>query len=333
MIGQSLRMEIAEGTAVGAIRREASRLAERLGFDEEDVARVAIVASEAASNVWKHAAGGEALIGVYRAEMVEIVVLDRGPGIRDLASSFRDGTSTGGTAGCGLGAISRQATSMDVYSHPNEGTVLVARIGRRADAAAFRAERPSFGAICVPVAHETVCGDAWACLPAESGRWRLLVADGLGHGPSAAEASGAAVSSFAKRALPPAEALQAIHGALRPTRGAAVAVVEVDPGRELLRFAGIGNVSGVIVGDAGRRSLVSHHGTAGHDARRIQEFEYPFEHASLLLVHSDGLATHWSLERYPGLRIRHPATVAGVLYRDFRRARDDVTVVAFRAPR
>jgi hypothetical protein len=47
----------------------------------------------------------------------------------------------------------------------------------------------------------------------------------------------------------------------------------------------------------------------------------------LLVMHSDGLATHWNLDQYPGLVGRRPSLIAGVLYRDFARGRDDVTVV------
>jgi hypothetical protein len=43
--------------------------------------------------------------------------------------------------------------------------------------------------------------------------------------------------------------------------------------------------------------------------------------------------SRWSLEDYPGLAARDPAVIAGVLYRDFSRRRDDVTVVVAAEPR
>ncbi len=57
------------------------------------------------------------------------------------------------------------------------------------------------------------------------------------------------------------------------------------------------------------------------------EFTYPWDSCSLLLMHSDGLQTQWSFDSYPGLLERHPSLIAGVLYRDYARGRDDVTVV------
>ena len=53
-------------------------------------------------------------------------------------------------------------------------------------------------------------------------------------------------------------------------------------------------------------------------------------HADALSCEIDGLVSHWSIDAYPGLRARHPAIVAAVLYRDFNRGRDDVTVVVGR---
>jgi hypothetical protein len=97
-----------------------------------------------------------------------------------------------------------------------------------------------------------------------------------------------------------------------------------------VRYAGVGNISAVIVTGEGTRSLVSHNGTVGHQMRKAQEFVYPWTSGALLVVHSDGLATHWKLDQYPGLLRQDPALVAAMLYRDHSRRRDDVSVVACR---
>jgi hypothetical protein len=86
----------------------------------------------------------------------------------------------------------------------------------------------------------------------------------------------------------------------------------------------------VIVGEERVQNMVSMNGTAGQGALRGKEFTYRFEPGALLVMASDGLATHWSLGRYPGLPLRDPALIAGILYRDHARGRDDVTVVAAR---
>jgi hypothetical protein len=118
-----------------------------------------------------------------------------------------------------------------------------------------------------------------------------------------------------------------IHAGLRGTRGAAVAVAEVALKTRGVRYAGVGNISGLILSGGTAHNLVSHNGTAGVEARKIQEFSYPWPEDGLLVLHSDGLATHWSLADYPGLAQKDPALIAGVLFRDHQRLRDDSTVV------
>jgi hypothetical protein len=119
-----------------------------------------------------------------------------------------------------------------------------------------------------------------------------------------------------------------VHAALRSTRGAAVAIVAVDADRRLATFCGLGNIGAVVISaDGSRHSMVSQNGTAGHRASRIQEFSYPLSARAMIVMFSDGLASHWDLAAYPGLLTRQPSIIAGVLYRDFSRGRDDLTVV------
>jgi len=314
----------------GEVRRAAVTLAAALGFSEDDQGRVALVATEAATNLVKHAVGGEVVLrSVTLAEggEIEILALDRGPGIADVGRCLRDGYSTAGTAGHGLGAISRLSDLFDITSVPGVGTALLARVR---PASAPVQPGPEVGAVCLPVGGEEVCGDAWA-VEVFPDRTVVLVADGLGHGLPAATASREAVRVFRQVARSePDDILRALHAALRPTRGAAAAVAVLDRAAGRVRYAGIGNVAGVLVGPGGRQGLVSLSGTLGHEVRKVSPFEYPWPAGGLLVMHSDGLGSQWDVGRYPGLISRHPALVAGVLYRDGRRGRDDVTVVVVR---
>jgi anti-sigma regulatory factor (Ser/Thr protein kinase) len=326
----STRVRVTESSQIGEARREAADLAGQLGFDETGCGKLSLLVAEAASNLIKHAAGGEViLLPLQRdtASGMDVVVLDKGPGITDLARCLRDGFSTAGSAGTGLGAISRVADFWNVYSAAGAGTALLARVWSRAT---HPAAGPAVGTIQVPMSGETACGDGWA-VEHGAGRTVVLVVDGLGHGPVAAEAALTAVSVFRSNVgLHPVEIIPLLHGALRSTRGAAVAVAEIDPAQEILRFAGVGNISGAICTTDSDRRMVSYNGTVGHELRKVQEFTYPFPKGALLVMHSDGLSARWSLDSYPGLAVRDPALIAGVLYRDFRRERDDVTVLVLR---
>lgn len=323
---ETREVRVADESGVGEARRVARRAARALGLPDVEVEHAAIVAAEASRNAVVHAAGGQVLLTpAAGGGALDVVVVDRGPGIADLRRALQDGYSTAGTAGQGLGAIARLAAAFDLYSAPGKGTAVFARIGARA------APPPvAVGAVNVGLATEKESGDAWA-VEWPGGRPVALVADGLGHGRQAAEAARLAVEAFRRdAALPAVRILEAVHHALRPTRGAAVAVAEVTGAGPAVRYAGIGNISATLVGSQRVRKMVSLSGTAGHEARSIRSFDYDWPDDGLLLMHSDGLATHWELADYPGLAVHHPALVAAVLYRDHARRRDDVTVVVVR---
>ena len=320
---------VEEASQVAAVRRAAQRLAEQLGFSETRAGTVALVATELATNLAKHARGGRMLLrSAADPGFIEIVALDRGPGIPDVALSQRDGYSTAGTRGEGLGAVSRQADDLHIYSAAS-GTAMVARVSREAAPAAARQPRLEIGAVRVNAPGEQVCGDEWAARVRDE-RLVVMVADGLGHGLQAYDASRAACETFERvHEAPPAEIVEQVHQALHGTRGAAVAVLAADLERGIARSCGIGNVAGAILvpGGEGRHSLVSLSGTAGHARPRLQEFQHPFPPGSMLVMHSDGISAQWQLETYAGLRPKHPTVIAAVLYRDFGRQRDDATVV------
>ena len=244
-----------------------------------------------------------------------------------------DGFSTTGTSGNGLGAIKRLATSFDVYSQPEIGTALWARF----EAAAPLYHRPDssppleIGVVNLPIAGERVCGDDWAIVERDGFSFLMMV-DGLGHGPLAAEAASLAVRVFREQSTLGRGDYPSHYTALKSTRGAAIAVARFDTGRGVLQYAGVGNISAVLVkiDDGQTSSLISHNGTVGYVMSRVQTLEIPWTGDSLLLMHSDGLATRWNLGRYPGICRKEPGLIAGVLYRDHRRNSDDVTVIVAR---
>lgn len=332
-----------EPSQVGEARRIAAALAGALGFSEVERGRVALVVTEAGNNLVRHATGGELLLRSLRDDpgALEVLALDSGPGMADVSRCLQDGYSTGGTPGKGLGAISRLSDLFDLHSSPQIGSALLARIGRDRSAAATgdgwlsgdaaRAPRMEVGIVCQPHPGEEVCGDAWT-VEQETGRTLFMIADGLGHGATAADASREAVRIFrAESARAPGEILQRAHAALRHTRGAAMAIAELRHDAGEVRYAGIGNIGAVLVAPGGEVAhLVSHNGTVGHQVRKVQEFVYPWPQNGTLVMHSDGLSTQWRLDRCPGLASRHPGVIAGVLYRDFKRGRDDVTVLVTR---
>jgi serine phosphatase RsbU (regulator of sigma subunit) len=177
----------------------------------------------------------------------------------------------------------------------------------------------------VPKEGQDVNGDAWA-LRWFDGALALMVCDGLGHGYEAAKAAARAIDCFNSDGwATPKQVLEIANDALRPTRGAAVAVALVDPTQRRVRFCGVGNVVAGIVADDRAHHLVSHNGILG-TAPRIGEFEYAWSPGATLIMHSDGLGSRWPLARWSGVWRRHPALIAGLVYRDLVRGTDDAVV-------
>ncbi len=331
-----LSIAIMEPSQVAEARRRAAVLAGSLGYDETAAGRVAIVTTELATNMVKYGGPGEMLLGTYEDETghgIQILALDRGAGMASPAHAQQDGYSTGGSPGQGLGAVKRQSQAFDIASWPGLGTAVLARVApHAAQRGDVDASEPFCGAAARALKDEPVSGDVHCVLP-DRNRWAVLVADGLGHGPHAAMAAEAALTLFRHHiGEAPGAILAAIHAGLGHTRGCAVSVCRLDPEAGIAVFSGIGNVGGAVVTGGKTIRTVSLAGTAGQVARTIREFTYPFGPGSLFVMQSDGVAASWSLDRYPGLGFAHPSLIAGVLYRDFGRPRDDATVLVCRAP-
>lgn len=330
----AMRFPVVEMSQPGESRRAAIAMAQQAGFDETDAGKIAIVVTEAATNLVKHGGGGEMLLRRLQcgeAAGIEVIGIDRGRGMTNIEESLRDGHSTAGTAGSGLGAIVRLSQSYDLYSNLGKGTAILSRFWlSRKPPAPTTLEVDGFS---VAIAGETVCGDEWAIRHTSRG-CSILAVDGLGHGAPAAAAAREALLAFEEHWTRPAvDLMESIHARLRSTRGAAVALTIIDTHDQTVRFLGIGNIAGAILRGEDSRHLVSISGTMGHNVRTIREFCYPWSPQSLLVMHSDGIGTRWNLSSYPGLMQRAPAMIAAVLYRDMARGHDDATVIVARERR
>ena len=322
---------VTESSQIAQARRAVAALAVRQGFDEEDAGRAALVATEICSNLVKHGNSGELIAQPLErgdSRGVGLIGLDKGPGIDDLAKCLRDGYSTGGSPGTGLGAIRRMSQLFDLYSQPGKGTAVVAQLW--SDGRSPPAHPIEIGAIVVPKPNEVECGDTW-CYVERAGGVLVMGVDGLGHGLGASQAASMACNVFmTEKTRAPAAVLERIHANLRTTRGAAAIVMEIDWDRRQLLSAGVGNLVAAIIEGSTAKRIPSYNGIVGHAKPRIRELSYPITPTAAIVFHSDGLTAAWQPERYPGL-MQHPcATIAGVLYRDCKRGRDDSMVVALR---
>lgn len=346
---------IEDASQISVARRAAQDAGRRLGLDAETVARAEIVAVELGRNILLHGKTvtstggiptrriprpGELFISsTVRGDGIQIVAVDSGLGISSLSRALSDGFSTAGTPGLGLGSVRRLSRSFDLFSaiEPESvrGTVVASVIG---PGTAQTGPDGAPSVLCTALPGETVSGDSWATFEAYGNTFFLMV-DGLGHGTFAHEASTVAIELFLRfmagrspSSTPsPSEILAQIHPLMHATRGAAIALVRVNPSKRLVTFCGVGNISGLLTApNSVSRNMISHNGTIGHQMPRVQEFDHAYQPGSLLILHSDGIHTSWKLESAPGLVRQASATIAGAIYRDAWRGRDDATVMVAR---
>lgn len=323
---------VTDTSSVGEVRRTALLAAQRLEFDETRAGEFALLATECSRNVLVHGGGGEVIVTALREEgrsLASILAMDKGPGMGNVAQAMSDGFSTAGTLGGGMGAMKRKATVLEIFTG-RSGTIVLLELGQRATG-----NNLQLAGMAVPYPGERFCGDAWT-FHRHPERTVALLVDGLGHGWEASQAAEEAIGAFKKSMQAatlsgPGAILQSLHDALRKTRGAVAAVAEIRPREKALIFAGIGNISAVLLSGGASRSLVSHNGTLGLAISRIQEFRLDWPSDAVLVLHSDGLLSRWDLDAYAGLVVRHPALIGGALLRDFRRQRDDASVVVVKA--
>jgi len=337
------RRPVQDSSQVPGARAAAVEAALEAGLSPATCDTAALVATELAENLHRHGVDGELWllqepVGGDRPPGLTLLAVDRGPGVAGFGRCLVDGYSTIGTLGIGLGTVRRAAAWFDAVSERGRGTVVAARLCDPGPEA-VPDDAVDVAALGFPLAGEEVSGDGWACV-SRGNRLLVLLADGLGHGPGAAQAS-----RRAARALPaladrsPAEVLHALDEELVGTRGAAVTLAEVEVaalrGGGTVTTAGLGNVSVLVAGpDGSSRRAATGHGTAGARGRnRYLEQASDLAQDGVLLLHSDGMTSRWTLEDRPEL-LRHGALlIAAAVLRDHERGRDDSLVVVVKAAR
>ncbi|MEW2260720.1 ATP-binding SpoIIE family protein phosphatase [Streptomyces sp. NPDC047869] len=325
-----LRADVA---LAAAARRTGGRLARSIGLGEERVAQVELCVTEMATNILRHAEDGALALHVVRSRdraAVECLALDTGPGIHDVGTALRDGTSGAGTLGIGLGAIARAADSFGVHTLPGRGSVVHTRFWT-ADGPPPGTGPVEVGGLTRPIGGEQVCGDTWAVrtvAPGDGEATLVLMCDGLGHGPLAARVSELARSAFREsKGTTPGAVMQDVHRALKGTRGAAVALALIDARRHRVELMGVGNISALVTAGGGRTGLLSLPGIVGLQLPRLRTFDAAFPPDAVLILHSDGLSDRWKPADFPGLFAHHPSLIAAQLLNQAGVRRDDAGIV------
>ena len=337
-------IEIRDEAEVGAARRRVHEYASRLGFSETGLAEIDIVVQEIGTNAARYAAGTGALHYTQTLGAgvgLELFYCDKGPGIYNLDRAIRDGVSTSGSLGAGLGAIHRLTDEFDVYStvratgrlapqrRTSHGTALLARkwVAREKldEDASHLSKR--IGVCSRPHPQEEVNGDAYF-IKLRKARTLLAVIDGLGHGHGAKEAADVAVGSLEEwMGENVDDVLLACHDVLRATRGAVMGAAIIDRAAGRVHYAGVGNIAVRAFETPEKFSPIPTNGTLGARLGKLRVWSAAWAEGATLMLASDGLSEAWDITSYPGLLKRSPQVLAGIMMRDYERTADDATVL------
>ncbi len=145
---------------------------------------------------------------------------------------------------------------------------------------------------------ETVCGDDWVVTHSE-GVSTVVLSDGLGHGPEAAEASTAVMEKvLADPTAAPEELIVALDDSMTTKRGATVAIAQFRAGHSTMSFCGVGNSTvRLIAKDGSYEALVSSPGIVGkrqRSGKRGIPTVRPWSGHGWLVMHTDGVSDRWS---------------------------------------
>ncbi len=314
------------------LKKEIHQRLTDLGMEAPRVAEVDIIVAEMTSNLFKYADGGEILFGSFKEDgipYIELISIDQGPGMQNPARMMQDGVSTSNTMGAGLGSIKRLSDTFDIYSLAGWGTVLLSRvyIGKKPAVKKGLVVRP----LVVSKPGERVSGDGFVHR-VNGDSFKLMLGDGLGHGPEANLAVNEAAKVF--KVFPetsPIETLRFIHSSTRKTRGMVANITHYNSEKGEWSSAGIGNIAAKWIGPVSSKNHMSYNGIVGHNIpTTMNDQVYSVSEFNQLVLCSDGIKTRWEVARYPGILKHDPSILAAVIYKDHARRTDDMSVIVIK---
>jgi len=312
------------------VKKDVHSLAAQAGFDEQKVGKIDIVVSELTSNLNKYARGGDILAAVGEDQYgayLEIIAVDNGPGIADLNRVLSDGYSSTSTLGHGLGSIKRLSDVFDIFSMKDFGTIVLSRI-YRAELPHIKQKRLECQGINIPKTGEQLSGDGYCFIEQKDG-FRLLIADGLGHGPDAHQAVKKAAEAFqACEEESPTEMLRFIHGSIRKTRGIVGSIIRYEAPARQWRISGVGNIAVKWLSPTNTRNHIAYNGIIGYSIpgsmndQLVSQEEFP-----QFIACSDGIRSRWDFAKFPTVMQCHGTVIATALYKEFARGTDDSSAI------
>ena len=330
--GGDERLHVSQQADVLIASSAADELAASLGFTDQERAEVILVVRELATNIVKHAGSGEVVL-TARAGALQVEATDHGPGIADVEEAVTDGFSTVGSLGYGLGTVNRLMDDMAITSQRGHGTTVTARRAHRHDDMEAGPCPFDVGVATAPKTALDENGDSFVVVT-RGHRLVVAVIDGVGHGELAHAAAIVARRYVESHADQPLESvMRGTARACRGTRGAVMAIARLDWREMTLEFCSIGNIEARMVGGTKPESFVVRRGILGVNAPAARSTTQPLDPSASLILHSDGVATHWEPGAAEDALAGTASQAATALLGRYSRGTDDATVVVVKGPR
>jgi anti-sigma regulatory factor (Ser/Thr protein kinase) len=329
-----ISINVTDSLRVRAVARTAKSFAGEIGFESRDAEEIALVVTELASNLVKHAGHGVLRLAATEGRVgIRVESEDRGPGIADTEQAVTDGFSTAGSLGAGLGTVNRLMDELDFYSCSPSGIRIVCHRWKRPRPAVLGDRRLEFGVATRAYRRGPENGDAF--IVRQWDNYALAgVIDGLGHGQFAQRAAQTArryVELHFDQSLD--HIFRGVGRACRATRGVVMALTRFDLDRNLLTIASVGNIETRLIAETGRFNPIIRRGIIGMNAPNPVPCEHPWTPKSLLIIHSDGLQSHWDWKNFQDLIHETPDVIAQRLLAELGKIDDDATVLVARHAR
>ena len=329
-------ISVSQAGDVIVAKRTALEMSKEAGFDETSGQEIGLAASELATNLVKHAAGGTILISIGPDERgrggIRLEAVDQGPGIRDVERAMADGFSTAGSLGCGLGAVNRFMDDFDISSSvvPPRGTRVVAgRWVRTSPTPGFQSPL-DVGSAARAHPGLDLNGDALVIKHSETVSLVAII-DGLGHGQFAHRASSTAAQYITNHFEQPlADIFRGVSRACRATRGVVMALARFDRQPPQLTFASVGNIEARILNSPQPIALRLRRGIIGLNAPNPLINTYDWTSQNILVMHTDGLSAHWKWNDFQALAEGRASDLAQAMLRKLAKDNDDAAVVVIK---
>ena len=319
-------------SALILLRSKLVAITRRLGVSNLERENMLLVAAELVSNNVKHAAGrGMVQLWMQPGGVLDMLALDYGPGIANLATAEKDGYSTSSTLGKGLGAIRRLSGESHIYTQQAQagqsrkwsGTVILARFfldkKSKEEKSAFK-----FGLYSRSLSDERYNGDR-IYLQKQGKILRWLHLDGLGHGEGA-QAATADLAAHLLNYESPQAILATVDQQLHDTRGAVAITGEIDLAKYSLRLSGVGDMNAHIYDQEQVQHIAFAPGILGREHRTANVLQTSFAKKCVIVTASDGIRRNWDGANFVGLFNQHPQLIAYTLGNIMGRISDDQSI-------